>query len=43
MMHYRLSETDETVRMPLLGRTVVHEEGLELVREWIESLPGTCP
>jgi uncharacterized repeat protein (TIGR03806 family) len=43
MMHFRLAETDETVRMPLLGRTVVHDEGLALVREWIENLPGTCP
>lgn len=43
MMHYRLSSTDETVRMPLLGRTIAHDEGVELIRQWIAQLPGTCP
>jgi uncharacterized repeat protein (TIGR03806 family) len=43
MMHYRLTSTDETVRMPLLGRTVAHDEGAEMIRAWIASLPGTCP
>jgi uncharacterized repeat protein (TIGR03806 family) len=43
MMHFRMSSTDETVRMPLLGRTIAHDEGVALITEWIESLPGTCP
>ncbi len=43
MMHFRLTSTDETVRMPLLGRTIAHDEGAEMIREWIASLPGTCP
>jgi uncharacterized repeat protein (TIGR03806 family) len=43
MMHYRLTSTDETVRMPLLGRTIAHDEGVELIRQWISELPGTCP
>lgn len=43
MLHYRLTSTDETVRMPLLGRTIAHDEGAEMVRMWIASLPGTCP
>jgi hypothetical protein len=38
-----MSSTDETVRMPLLGRTIAHDEGVALITEWIESLPGTCP
>src|SRR5690606_5977365 len=38
MMHYRLGSTEESERMPLLGRSLVHEEGLELVEEWINSL-----
>jgi uncharacterized repeat protein (TIGR03806 family) len=43
MMHFRLMSTDETVRMPLLGRTIAHDEGVELIRQWISELPGTCP
>jgi uncharacterized repeat protein (TIGR03806 family) len=43
MLHYRLTSTDETVRMPLLGRTIAHDEGAEMIRAWIASLPGTCP
>ncbi len=43
MLHYRLTSTDETVRMPLLGRTIAHDEGADMIRAWIASLPGTCP
>lgn len=42
MMHHRLASTDENVRMPLLGRTLVHEEGLALITAWIESLEPAC-
>ena len=43
MMHLRLSSTDGAVRMPLLGRTLVHREGLALINEWISSLGPPCP
>jgi uncharacterized repeat protein (TIGR03806 family) len=39
---YRLSSTAPKVSMPALGRDVVHEEGVALLREWIASLPGGC-
>ncbi|MBK7383528.1 MAG: hypothetical protein IPI81_09350 [Flavobacteriales bacterium] len=42
MLLHRISSTDEAVRMPLLGRTVVHEEAVELFTEWINSLNGPC-
>ncbi len=42
VMHYRLAATDESVRMPILGRAVVHEEGLALITAWIESLETVC-
>jgi uncharacterized repeat protein (TIGR03806 family) len=42
MLHFRLNATDESVRMPLLGRTVVHEEAVELIEEWINSLTPSC-
>ncbi|RYY30666.1 MAG: hypothetical protein EOP46_21335 [Sphingobacteriaceae bacterium] len=38
MMYYRLNTTNETYRMPLHGRTIIHDEGLALMREWIGSL-----
>jgi hypothetical protein len=43
VMHYRLSTNDESERMPLLGRTIVHDEGVELLRQYISSLTQTCP
>ena len=32
---FRLASTDPGTMMPELGRTVVHDEGLALIREWI--------
>jgi uncharacterized repeat protein (TIGR03806 family) len=42
MLFYRISSTDEEVRMPLLGRTLVHDEGVQLISEWIGSLENIC-
>ena len=42
MMYYRISSTEEAVRMPLMGRTVRHEEAISLIGEWINALPDTC-
>lgn len=42
MMYYRLNTTDETIRMPLHGRTLIHEEGIELIEDWINSLTVSC-
>lgn len=38
ILYYRISTTDESFRMPLLGRTTNHEEGISLIEEWINSL-----
>ena len=35
---YRFKSTDPGIMMPELGRTMVHKEGLELIREWILNL-----
>lgn len=42
---YRLEATALSEMMPELGRSLVHAEGVELVREWVSSLAGleTCP
>ncbi|HSD17675.1 MAG TPA: SO2930 family diheme c-type cytochrome [Thermomonas sp.] len=38
IMPYRLASTDPSVMMPELGRSVVHEEGVALIREWIAGM-----
>lgn len=42
MLHFRVSTNDETYRMPLHGRTMVHDEGVALIEQWINSLQS-CP
>lgn len=36
---FRMSTNDSRHRMPELGRATVHEEGVELIRAWIQNLP----
>lgn len=40
---YRMETNDPGARMPELGRSVMHTEGVALIREWIASLEGDCP
>lgn len=42
IMHFRMSSNDESERMPLLGRTIVHDEGVALLQEYISSLTQNC-
>jgi len=35
---HRMNSTDPEVMMPELGRTLIHEEGVELIRDWINQL-----
>lgn len=42
ILHYRINTNEENQRMPLLGRTIVHEEGVQLLEQWITSLNQTC-
>ncbi|WP_375207607.1 SO2930 family diheme c-type cytochrome [Hyphococcus sp.] len=39
---FRMETTDPGAMMPELGRAVRHEEGVELVREWIAAMDGGC-
>lgn len=41
-MYFRLNSTAEEVRMPLLGRTVRHDEGVEMIESWINQLTQDC-
>lgn len=42
MLHYRLNTDNESYRMPLIGRTEIHTEGVALIEQWINSL-SPCP
>ncbi|WP_338219904.1 SO2930 family diheme c-type cytochrome [Algoriphagus sp. oki45] len=39
ILTYRMNSTEVGVAMPEIGRTTVHEEGVELIRQWINSMP----
>ena len=39
---YRMQSVEPDEMMPELGRALVHEEGLALIREWISNLSGDC-
>jgi hypothetical protein len=42
LLHYRFASTNEDERMPLMGRTLVHEEALTLISDWINGLQPAC-
>lgn len=39
---YRMDSDRPGVRMPEIGRDVVHREGVELIRDWIAAMEGNC-
>lgn len=36
---YRMESDDPSIRMANVGRNLIHTEGVELIREWIASMP----
>ncbi len=42
-LFYRMNTNEGSEMMPLIGRTIIHDEGVDLIREYINSLPTTCP
>ena len=43
-LYFRMNTTDPRHKMPELGRSVIHKEGVALVREWITRLQAnSCP
>ena len=38
ILTFRMGSTDPGVMMPELGRSIVHDEGLALIRQWIAGL-----
>ena len=41
-MYFRMNTTAEEFRMPLLGRSIIHEEAVVLIGEWIDGLTNEC-
>ena len=39
---YRMESLRADEMMPELGRSIVHDDGVALIREWIETLDGDC-
>lgn len=42
ILSYRMASVDLGAMMPELGRSTVHEEGVELINRWITSMEGEC-
>jgi len=38
---YRISSTLDEFKMPIIGRTLQHKEGVTLIDAWIKSLKKT--
>ncbi|HLV23934.1 MAG TPA: hypothetical protein VKY36_04050 [Moheibacter sp.] len=42
VLHFRMTSTDDNFKMPMIGRTIVHEEGVDLINNWIDSFEEGC-
>ena len=42
LLYYRMDSDLDGIRMPLLGRTLIHEEARQLFEDWILSLTEVC-
>jgi uncharacterized repeat protein (TIGR03806 family) len=42
ILAFRLASLEGGVMMPELGRSTVHQEGVQLIRDWIAAMPGHC-
>jgi uncharacterized repeat protein (TIGR03806 family) len=38
ILYYRIASTDPGVMMPELGRSVAHDEGIQLIKDWINEM-----
>lgn len=41
-LYFRMSSTEDQYKMPLIGRTLNHDEGIGLIEQWINSLNQDC-
>jgi len=38
----RIGSVDQSIMMPIIGRTIVHDEGVALINAWINTLTDHC-
>jgi len=43
IMMFRVRSQDPGIMMPELGKRMIHDEGVELIREWIAAMPESRP
>ena len=43
ILAYRMKDNRPEIRMPEVGRSVEHAEGLQIVNDWIKQMKGACP
>lgn len=41
-MYLRMNSNAVDVMMPIMGRSMIHEEGVQLIEDWINSIETTC-
>jgi hypothetical protein len=39
IMTFRMASVEAGIKMPELGRGLVHQEGLDLITQWIAQMP----
>ena len=42
VMSYRMNSTDESTKMPLIGRNLVDHAAVDLINDWIDELTQVC-
>lgn len=42
ILAHRMSSDEPKIMMPEIGRTLIHHEGVQLIRDWLASLAGDC-
>ena len=43
IMDFRMDSNESNIRMPEIGRSIIHTEGVELIRQWINAMePKDC-
>lgn len=42
ILAFRMQSSEPKIMMPEIGRTIVHQEGVALIREWLRSIAGNC-
>jgi hypothetical protein len=43
ILAFRIASTHPGIMMPELGKRLVYDEGVALIREWIAAMPVTVP